>query len=56
MLGRITGIVFMIPFLYFLIRQKLRNPKLKRHLIIIFLLGVLQGFTGWPSNEPNPSF
>ncbi|MBK9593437.1 MAG: COX15/CtaA family protein [Crocinitomicaceae bacterium] len=47
LLGRITGIVFIIPFLYFLIRNKLRNPKLKRHLIIIFLLGVLQGFVGW---------
>lgn len=47
LLGRITGIVFIIPFLYFLIRKKLNNPKLKRHLIIIFLLGVLQGFAGW---------
>lgn len=47
LLGRITGIAFIIPFLYFLIRKKLRNPKLKRHLIIIFLLGVLQGFAGW---------
>lgn len=47
LLGRITGIVFIIPFLYFLIRKKLSNPKLKRHLIIIFLLGVLQGFAGW---------
>lgn len=47
LLGRITGIVFIIPFLYFLIRKKLGNPKLKRHLIIIFLLGVLQGFAGW---------
>lgn len=47
LLGRIIGIVFIIPFFYFLIRKKLNNPKLKRHLIIIFLLGVLQGFAGW---------
>lgn len=47
LLGRITGIIFIIPFLYFLMRKKLSNPKLKRHLIIIFLLGSLQGFAGW---------
>jgi cytochrome c oxidase assembly protein subunit 15 len=47
LLGRVIGIVFIIPFLYFLFRKKLRNPKLRRNLIILFLLGILQGFAGW---------
>jgi len=47
LLGRIIGIVFIIPFLFFLIRGKLKDKKLRINLILIFLLGGLQGFIGW---------
>jgi heme a synthase len=46
LLGRVIGIVFIVPFLYFLITKKLDSLLLKR-LIIIFLLGALQGLLGW---------
>ncbi|MDH5365948.1 MAG: COX15/CtaA family protein [Cyclobacteriaceae bacterium] len=47
LLGRIIGMVFLIPFLYFLFSGKLKNKKLLLNLIVIFLLGGLQGFVGW---------
>jgi heme a synthase len=46
LIGRIIGIVFLIPFLFF-IWKKMLNPWLTRQLIIIFLLGGVQGFLGW---------
>jgi len=47
LLGRIIGLVFLIPFFYFLFTKKLKDKKLLFHLLIIFLLGGLQGFIGW---------
>lgn len=47
LLGRVLGIVFLIPFFYFLLTGKLKNKRLRFHLLIIFLLGGLQGFIGW---------
>jgi cytochrome c oxidase assembly protein subunit 15 len=47
LLGRIIGIVFIIPFLYFLVKGKFREKALVRNLIILFLLGGFQGFLGW---------
>jgi len=47
LLGRIMGLVFIIPFFYFLITKKLRDKKLQLNLVIIFLLGLLQGVVGW---------
>ncbi|MFI5148174.1 MAG: COX15/CtaA family protein [Bacteroidia bacterium] len=44
--GRITGIVFLIPFLFFLFRKKISKP-LFIQLILLFGLGALQGFLGW---------
>ncbi len=41
------GLVFIIPFVYFLIRKKITDRKLRFNLIIIFLLGALQGLVGW---------
>jgi cytochrome c oxidase assembly protein subunit 15 len=38
--------VFIIPFIYFLIRKKLDNPTIKK-CIILLGLGGLQGFFGW---------
>jgi len=46
-LARVIGLVFVFPFLYFLFTKKLRNRKLLKHLLIIFVLGGFQGFLGW---------
>ena len=45
-LGRLIGLVFIIPFLLFWKKQWL-DKKLKKQLILLFLLGSLQGFLGW---------
>lgn len=45
-LGRLLGFVFIIPFLYFLIRKELSRPTIYKCLIL-FGLGALQGFLGW---------
>lgn len=45
-LGRLIGLVFIIPFLWFLFRKKLW-PSLTYKLLIILFLGGLQGFLGW---------
>lgn len=44
--GRIIGLVFFIPFIIFL-GKKYFKPAGIRRLIIIFILGGLQGFIGW---------
>ncbi|WP_419904003.1 COX15/CtaA family protein [Kiloniella sp.] len=44
--GRIIGIVFLVPFLWFLIKGRVRKPLLP-HLIFMFILGGLQGGLGW---------
>ncbi len=46
LLGRIVGVIFLFPFLYFLIKKKLDKPLLKK-LILVLLLGAFQGFLGW---------
>jgi cytochrome c oxidase assembly protein subunit 15 len=46
LLGRVIGIVFLIPFLYFLVRRKIDSP-LAWKLAGIFVLGGLQGALGW---------
>lgn len=44
--GRLLGIVFLIPFLIFLVQRRFRADMIKP-LIILFLLGGLQGIIGW---------
>lgn len=44
--GRIIGMVFLIPFIYFLAKKKIKG-KLLKHTLIIFVLGGLQGAIGW---------
>lgn len=44
--ARLIGLVFIIPFLYFLIRKKF-NRQWKIRLVILLLLGGLQGLMGW---------
>lgn len=47
LLGRIVGLVFFFPFMYFLIKKKIKSKKLLLHLITIFFLGGMQGVIGW---------
>jgi cytochrome c oxidase assembly protein subunit 15 len=46
MIGRLIGMVFLIPFLWFLIRGYFTRPLLKRTLLL-FTLGGMQGLMGW---------
>ncbi len=46
LLGRLIGLVFIIPFLWFL-KKKWLDKKLKNQLVFLLLLGGLQGFLGW---------
>jgi heme a synthase len=45
-IGRAIGMVFIIPFIYFLIKKKLDKETIKK-CIILLGLGSLQGFFGW---------
>jgi cytochrome c oxidase assembly protein subunit 15 len=44
--GRLIGVVFIIPFVFFLIKGMLPKPLLLK-LLVVFFLGGLQGFVGW---------
>jgi heme a synthase len=44
--GRLIGFVFLVPLLYFLIKGRITTALLPR-LILIFVLGGLQGVLGW---------
>jgi len=46
LIGRIIGLVFIIPFIYFLIKKKITG-KLMRQCLIILGMGAFQGFLGW---------
>jgi cytochrome c oxidase assembly protein subunit 15 len=45
-IGRLIGLVFIIPFIYFLIRKQLTKPTIKKSIILL-ALGGFQGFLGW---------
>lgn len=44
--GRLIGVVFAIPFIIFLIQKRFKK-EMVLPLIILFLLGALQGAVGW---------
>lgn len=44
--GRLIGVVFLLPFLWFLLARRI-PPGLAPHLAGLFLLGGLQGALGW---------
>jgi heme a synthase len=44
--ARLIGMVFLFPFVYFLIKQKFDGNWTKK-LLVVFLLGGLQAFVGW---------
>lgn len=46
LIGRLLGVVFILPFLYFLFTKQLDRKTLKR-VLFLFFLGGLQGFLGW---------
>ncbi|HMC00251.1 MAG TPA: COX15/CtaA family protein [Flavobacteriaceae bacterium] len=45
-IGRLIGLVFFIPFLYFIITKQLSKSTIKKSLILLGL-GAFQGFLGW---------
>lgn len=45
-LARFIGVVFLLPFLWFLARKKIRGFMAGK-LVVLFALGALQGFVGW---------
>lgn len=45
-IGRIIGMVFLIPFIYFLIKKKLDSPTINK-CIVLLGMGAFQGFLGW---------
>lgn len=45
-IGRVIGLVFIFPFLYFLIRKQLTKKTIKK-CIVLLGLGGFQGFLGW---------
>jgi cytochrome c oxidase assembly protein subunit 15 len=44
--ARLIAIVFLLPFVYFIISKKFKKEMIKP-LMILFLLGILQGLIGW---------
>lgn len=46
LLGRVIGLVFFVPFIYFLVRRRI-GWALAPKLVTIFVLGALQGLLGW---------
>lgn len=45
-IGRFIGLVFIIPFIFFLLTKRLDRQTIKKCLILLFL-GGFQGFLGW---------
>ncbi len=45
-IGRFIGLVFFLPFLYFLITKQLSKTTIKKSIILL-CLGGFQGFLGW---------
>lgn len=45
-LGRFIGIVFLLPFIYFLLTKQLTKATTKKCIILLFM-GSFQGFLGW---------
>ena len=45
-IGRFIGMVFLIPFAYFLATKQLTKPTIKK-AVVLMVLGGFQGFLGW---------
>ncbi len=46
LLGRLIGVIFFIPFVYFLLKKQISKSLLPK-LVLMFVLGGLQGLLGW---------
>jgi cytochrome c oxidase assembly protein subunit 15 len=46
LLGRVIGLIFLLPFLYFIVKKRLSKPLIWK-LAGLFALGALQGALGW---------
>ena len=46
LLGRLIGLVFVIPFIWFLFTKQLNRSQILKYLLLFFM-GGLQGFIGW---------
>ena len=46
LLGRLIGVIFLLPMLYFAMRGRIR-PGLMPKLLVLFFLGACQGLLGW---------
>jgi cytochrome c oxidase assembly protein subunit 15 len=46
LLGRLIGLAYLLPFLYFLVRKQIERRRLTK-LVLLFVLGGLQGLMGW---------
>jgi len=44
--ARLIGVAFLVPFVIFLIQKRFK-PEMVKPMIILFLLGALQGLVGW---------
>ena len=44
--ARLMGLVFLFPFIYFVVKKKINRSMIKP-MVILFLLGALQGLIGW---------
>jgi heme a synthase len=45
-IGRIIGLVFVVPFVYFLVKKKLDKATVQK-CIVLLGMGAFQGFLGW---------
>ncbi|HLV40466.1 COX15/CtaA family protein [Xanthomarina sp.] len=45
-IGRVIGLVFIFPFIYFLVTKQLTGKTIKKSLVLL-VLGAFQGFLGW---------
>lgn len=46
LLGRLIGVIFLLPLLYFIARRRIHKPLVPK-LAAMFVLGGLQGLMGW---------
>ena len=45
-IGRFIGLVFFLPFVYFLITKQLSKPTIRKSIVLL-IMGGFQGFLGW---------